>query len=122
MDNLPNHQFEVRPWGQFERFTLNEPSTVKIIWVRAGEEFSLQKHAHRGEFWHFISGDGEVTIGTEVKPIEENMEVYIEPNTLHRVKAGKTDVAFLEIAIGEFDEKDIERLEDKYGRAPVETQ
>ena len=36
-----------RPWGAFERFTLNEPSTVKIITVNAGQTLSLQRHEHR---------------------------------------------------------------------------
>ena len=28
-----------RPWGGFERYTLNEPSTVKIIEVAPGHRF-----------------------------------------------------------------------------------
>jgi len=33
----------MRARGRFERFTLNEPSTVKIITVKSGEAFSFAK-------------------------------------------------------------------------------
>lgn len=33
---VPDVRTERRPWGRFERFTLNEPSTVKIIHVEPG--------------------------------------------------------------------------------------
>ncbi len=35
----------------------------------------------------------------------------------HRLSAGSDGIQLLEIATGTFDEKDIERLEDDYGRA-----
>src|SRR5258706_508284 len=40
-----------RPWGSFERFTLNESSTVKLIYVQPGERLSLQRHESRDELW-----------------------------------------------------------------------
>ena len=55
MEGLSNYEKEVRPWGNFERFTLNEQSTVKIITVNPGEAFSLQVHGHREEFWRGVS-------------------------------------------------------------------
>lgn len=38
---------EERPWGNFERFTHNEISTVKILTVNPNEELSLQYHHNR---------------------------------------------------------------------------
>ena len=35
----------------------------------------------------------------------------------HRVEGGPQGLVFLEIAFGEFEESDITRLEDRYGRA-----
>ena len=58
MEALTSYEKEQRPWGNFERFTLNEKTTVKIITVNAGEELSLQKHNNRTEFWKIISGSG----------------------------------------------------------------
>ena len=52
-----------KPWGQFDQFTHNEISTVKILSVDKGGELSLQNHEHRTEFWRIISGHPLVTIG-----------------------------------------------------------
>ena len=67
MTTAPTPYHEDRPWGSFERFTLNEPSTVKIITVKSGEAFSLQKHKGRDEWWKILQGDGTATIGGQKK-------------------------------------------------------
>jgi mannose-6-phosphate isomerase-like protein (cupin superfamily) len=104
------------PWGNFRQFTHNTPSTVKIIFVKKGEAFSLQYHNNRKEFWKILSGTPEVTIGEVIIHAKAGEEFEIEPQTNHRVSAVANDVEFLEIALGNFDEKDIVRIEDKYGR------
>jgi len=106
-----------RPWGEFRQFTENEPTTVKIITVKEGEEFSLQEHNHRTEFWRIISGTPDVTIGDSTVRAKAGDEFEIPPKTKHRVHATGADAEFLEISSGEFDENDIVRLEDDYGRA-----
>lgn len=105
-----------RPWGQFERFTLNEQSTVKIITVNAGEAFSLQHHKERSEYWYIISGTALVTVGAEKREAAPGSSFAIAPGVDHRLEA-RDEVKFLEIALGTFDESDIVRIEDKYGRA-----
>lgn len=108
---------EERPWGNFVRFTHNKPSTVKILLVKKGEAFSLQYHNNRTEFWKIISGTPEITIGESLILAHRGDEFKIPPKTNHRIRAVDTDTEILEISFGEFDEKDIVRLEDKYGRA-----
>jgi mannose-6-phosphate isomerase len=47
-------------------------------------------------------------------------EFLVPAATTHRVSVDSSETSpaeFLEIATGEFDENDIERFEDKYGRA-----
>jgi len=105
-----------RPWGSFTRFTNNEVSTVKILHINKGEEFSLQYHTHRQEFWKILKGSPEIIIGNETKYPKEGDEFVIEPNTNHRIYAPVDDVIVLEISKGHFDEDDIVRIEDKYGR------
>ncbi len=107
---------EERPWGNFVQFTHNEPSTVKIITVHPHEAFSLQSHEQRTEFWHVISGSGTIQVGEHEFTIEVGKEYKIKPNTLHRISAADQPVVVLEIATGTFDEKDITRFEDRYGR------
>lgn len=108
---------EDRPWGCFERFTENEVSTVKLLHVAPGRRFSLQTHAHRAEFWRAIAGSGKVTVGTEVRPITSGDEVVIPAHTLHRLEGGPEGITVLEIITGEYDEHDIERVADDFGRA-----
>ncbi len=109
-----------RPWGSFTVFTNNEPSTVKILHIDKGEEFSLQYHTHRQEFWKIIKGNPEVIIGSDKLYPKEGEEFIIEPKVKHRINAPKDDVTVLEISRGEFDEEDIVRLEDKYNRVNEE--
>lgn len=122
MERLTHYVKEERPWGNFERFTLNEPSTVKVITVNPGEELSLQQHEHRDEEWRILAGAGAVTIGerrTEVRPGDE---FFVARGMHHRVSAGPAGLVFLEIALGQFDEGDITRFEDRYGRVPPPAQ
>ncbi|GGM67001.1 hypothetical protein GCM10010106_11390 [Thermopolyspora flexuosa] len=107
-----------RPWGAFERFTLNEPSTVKIITVRPGQKLSLQRHEHRDELWVALDPGLVFEIDGEVTRPDVGDRVLIRARQLHRLSCeGEAPARILEIAFGHFDEEDIERLEDAYGRA-----
>jgi len=106
---------EERPWGFFERFTLNQISSVKILTVKAGEEFSLQKHHNRAEFWRILSGKGSVVVGDDIFPAKKGDEFFVPIETNHRVTA-QEEMEVLEISLGEFDEGDIVRISDKYNR------
>ncbi|MDE1925308.1 MAG: phosphomannose isomerase type II C-terminal cupin domain [Patescibacteria group bacterium] len=116
MEGLSNYEKEVRPWGNFERFTLNEKSTVKIVTVSAGEAISLQTHEHRDEFWRVIQGSGIIRIGDTEHQASRGDSYFSPRHSEHRVEGGPEGLQFLEIAFGDFDESDITRLEDKYGR------
>lgn len=105
-----------KPWGQFEQYTHNEETTVKIISVNKGDSLSLQYHNNRSEFWKILYGNPLVIIGEEKIQAHEGDEFTIEKTVHHRIEAVNDDVKFLEIAYGNFDEEDIVRLEDKYGR------
>ena len=105
-----------KPWGNFRQFTLNSPSTVKIISVKAGEELSLQSHSKRSEFWRIVRGSGTVQIEDKKYSAIVGEEYEIPLGVKHRISAGLDGIEFLEIATGDFDENDIIRFEDKYGR------
>jgi mannose-6-phosphate isomerase-like protein (cupin superfamily) len=113
----PQPYHEERPWGEFIEFTRNTPSTVKIITVKPGEALSLQHHANRDEFWSVISGDGSATIGDTTLPLNPGDSHFVRRGTPHRLSGGNTLLTILEISLGDFDENDIVRLEDRYGRA-----
>lgn len=108
---------EQRPWGAFRRFTLNQASTVKIITVNPGQVLSLQLHRHRDELWVALDPGLQVTVGERTWQPEPCEEIYIPRRTRHRAAgAGPCPSRWLEIAFGEFDEEDIVRLQDHYGR------
>ena len=109
---------EERPWGNFERFTKDVLSTVKIITVNYGQTLSLQYHEHRQEFWRILQGDPVVTIGEKDVSAAPGYEFFIDKRVKHRVSAPAHTVVFLEISLGRFDENDIVRLDDRYGRTP----
>src|SRR3989344_7049344 len=100
---------EKRPWGGFERFTLNEKTTVKILEVKPRQKFSLQKHKTRDEFWKIIDNPVKVTVGKKIFKAKRGDEIFIPRKTLHRAEAYFKSVHILEISFGRFDEKDIIR-------------
>ena len=107
---------EVRPWGRFERFTLNEKSTVKLVYLDGGKRLSLQYHNNRTEFWKIINGPVKVQIGNEIKTLQTGESIEIPKKIIHRLIGAGPDATILEISTGDFDESDIVRLEDDYAR------
>ena len=105
-----------RPWGSFRQFTQNTKTTVKIITVKPNETLSLQSHAKRSEFWRVISGSGSVEIDGIKSEVKVGDEMVVPIGTKHRMSSGLSGMQVLEISSGEFDEDDIARYEDKYGR------
>ena len=105
-----------KPWGKFEQFTLNELSTVKILTVNPGQRLSYQSHGKREEFWHCIKGEVEVVIDGERHSLKEGEEIFIPQGAKHRLIGTKNQGKIFEISFGFFDENDIVRHEDDYGR------
>lgn len=107
-----------RPWGAFERYTLNQPSTVKIITVKPGEQLSLQRHTGRDELWVVLDPGVIVEVDGERATPAVGEKVLVRAGQTHRLAATNDGPArVLEVAFGRFDEDDIERLEDAYGRS-----
>jgi len=107
---------EKRPWGKFEKYIENKDCTVKLHFIEPDQEWSLQYHKERDEFLKIIQGKAEVTIDDKKIIANENDEFFVPRETKHRIKAKDKLVKVLEISIGNFDEKDIVRIEDKYNR------
>jgi mannose-6-phosphate isomerase len=114
---------DLRPWGKFVQFCKNEVTTVKIIEVEPGHQLSVQKHANRDEMWIALDQGLVALVGDDtvfMKDIEIAEEpVWIPRGTVHSVKNANVGLKarFMEISFGTFDEEDIERIRDDYGRA-----
>lgn len=105
-----------RPWGHFERFTLNQESTVKIIHIKASSGLSLQVHACRSEYWQVLDGDAVATLDGDSIMLKKGDSMFVPSGSVHRLVGGKSGARILEIAFGDFDEDDITRLQDDWDR------
>jgi mannose-6-phosphate isomerase len=103
---------ETRPWGEFHEYR----NGVKILVVNANEAFSLQYHHKRGEFWEVLEGTPLITVGEKTVEAKKGDRFFVPVETLHRINGGPTGTRIFELATGEFDEADIVRIEDNYGR------
>ena len=52
-----------KPWGDFEQFTHNQESTVKILTVQPGGILSSQYHLKRDELWLVLDDGAKVELG-----------------------------------------------------------
>ena len=107
-----------RPWGWFETLAVSERFKVKRIVVNPGASLSLQSHRHRSEHWVVVSGTARVTIGDDVRLVDENQSVYVPVGARHRMEnPGKIPMVLIEVQTGSyFGEDDITRYEDIYAR------
>lgn len=116
----PDEYREERPWGDFRRLVHNEPCTVKLITVAPGQRLSLQSHAHRSELWVFLDEGGIAEVDGEVSSPAVGERVFIPCGARHRLATSEDaagSVRIMEMGFGHFDEDDIVRYEDQYGRA-----
>ncbi len=112
----PLRLMEQRPWGNFEQFVHNESCSVKVITVEAEQQLSLQSHTMRSEWWIVLDEMMEVEIDGERRVVYQGEHVFIPVGARHRAIGLGQACRWLEIAFGTFDEGDIERYEDSYGR------
>lgn len=115
-DCVVNTLREERPWGGFKTLAKNCKVTVKVIEIEPYGRLSLQYHQNRMEHWMVVKGECVVTIDDKEFDASEGDEFLINQNIRHRIESKKEKVVVVEVAFGDFDENDIVRLEDIYGR------
>ncbi len=108
----------LRPWGSFTLLADQADHKVKRVTIKPGAALSLQLHHHRSETWTFVSGRGEVTLNERTFEVGPEQTVFIPVRSKHRVRnTGREPLVFIETQTGtSFDESDIVRFEDQYGR------
>ncbi|MEX0833238.1 MAG: cupin domain-containing protein [Actinomycetota bacterium] len=106
-----------KPWGKVTTFSLNQPSSVRLITIEPGGVTSEHYHQLRDEMWIVLDAGLVVQIGNrtvEAGPGEEFVVAAEEP---HRISnRGEKRGRVLEIAHGYTTEDDTFRLQDDYGR------
>jgi len=106
----------LKDWGSFKVFSKNETTTVKILEIKQDARISLQRHNKRSEQWICLEGEFEVVCGVDTVTLKKGDNIVIGQGIVHRAKGMDRYNRLLEISYGEFDEEDIERIEDDYGR------
>jgi mannose-1-phosphate guanylyltransferase/mannose-6-phosphate isomerase len=118
IDHAPSAAAVEKPWGRFEQYTNNMRSTVKVITVEAGGRLSLQYHHRRDELWVILDAGVQVELDGEILHPRLGEQLFIPRKAVHRLSSpGDGPVRILEISFGEFEEEDIVRLDDVYGRS-----
>jgi mannose-6-phosphate isomerase len=108
-----------KPWGYELIFAVTDRYCGKLIFVKAGEQLSLQFHRVKDETIYVQSGRAQFEIGNPGGPLDVEVvgpgrAFHLQPGTVHRVRALE-DTLLLEVSTPELD--DVVRLEDRYGRA-----
>jgi mannose-6-phosphate isomerase len=108
-----------KPWGYEIVFAHTERYVGKLLFIRKGEQLSLQFHKEKDETIYVHEGRIELEIGEpggtlDVEVVGPGHAFRLTPGTVHRWRALEDSVV-LEASTPELD--DVVRLEDRYGRA-----
>ena len=111
----------VRPWGSYFGWDSGKGWNLKTVYVNPGKRLSLQYHKGRSEHWTLVEGDATAMIKNssglmEMYPLRLGESFRVGKGTVHRLVSKKGGV-IVEVALGHFDEDDIIRLQDDFGRA-----
>ena len=122
-DGLEAFAFSARrvekPWGYELIWAHSEHYCGKLLFIRKGEQLSLQFHNEKDESWLVHSGRAKLELGDagqrllHEEVIGPGAAFRYRPGTVHRVTAIE-DTTIIEVSTPQLD--DIVRLEDLYGR------
>ena len=105
-----------KPWGSYE-VLLDQPTyKVKRITILPEQQLSLQYHNLREEHWTIVEGSGDIHVRGVDFQGKVGDRIMINKKEVHRAKANRDRLVFIEVQLGECVEEDIVRLEDQYGR------
>ena len=105
-----------KPWGSYEVLWRGSDALLKRLTILKGEQISYQYHLKRSEVWTVTRGTGLLILDGSYRLITAGDTVTINKEVRHSVEACSTDLIMYELQVGECDENDIIRLQDKYGR------
>ena len=117
-------EHDIRPWGEYQVLLDSPFCKVKMITVKPGGQLSYQSHKYRSETWTVVQGMAGYTLNGSDSVLMEQNTLYIPEGAKHRIRNINTvqdnkDMIFIEVQhsnAGIFDESDIIRYEDDYGR------
>ncbi len=111
-----------RPWGTYKVLDKSDKHWVKVLTLFPDQSISLQYHLDRSELWLCLEGEGKYKHGKTIGNLSSHsiypgISVSIKVGDVHRLtNTSFTNLVVIEIAQGVVDEKDIVRIQDRYGR------
>ena len=110
--------YEERPWGNYKVLHSEVTFQVKKLIVNQNKRISLQSHKFRAEHWFIVSGKGIVQLDSQEIEVFVGDSSNIPIASKHRISCtSKESLIFIEVQTGiSFDENDIIRYEDDFGR------
>lgn len=107
-----------RPWGGYTILEETDaPICVKVLTIKPKARLSMQTHEKRAERWFILDAGIVVNIDDEVTVTKPGDVVYVGIGQKHRITNVSNRLArIVELMYGEYDEDDITRIEDDYGR------
>lgn len=108
-----------KPWGYYEDILRLDTIVFKRIVINPKHSISLQKHKNRSEFWVVENGHGKMELDGSAFCLNKGNSVQINKGQIHRITnmSSTNYLEIYEVQFGICSENDIERIEDKYGRA-----
>lgn len=104
-----------KPWGYEDLVELNDTYAVKFLFMKRGEQCSLQHHEKKLETIIILEGELEILFNDEWKTYSKYDVLTIPAKGIHRMKAVNTDCLYMECSTPELE--DVVRHEDDYKRS-----
>lgn len=113
------NEYVTRPWGAYEVIGISAFHQVKHLTIDPYQRLSDQRHKHRSETWMPINDVLEVELHGHFITVAPGRTLSIGPGAWHRLRnPNEKPLIVVEIQTGRsFEEEDIERRDDDYGRA-----
>ena len=106
----------VKPWGREIKWADVEGCyTAKILHIKKGHKLSRQYHERKQETMLVLHGTLHIEYNDKLFKITEGKTIHIPKGVTHRPMAISEDVAIMEVST--WDDGDVVRLMDEYGRA-----
>ena len=106
-----------KDWGNYQILTQDFPVCVKILTIKPHSRLSLQTHQHRSEVWFALDTGLLAKVNKETIAMQPQERIIVPIGAEHRL-SNPTDhtIQVVELMFGRYDEEDIIRLADDYGR------
>lgn len=119
--SITAHKTVYRPWGYYTVLNSGNGFLTKCIQVNPGAKLSLQLHHHRSEHWVVLEGKALVIKGEQEHQLEVGGSINIGIEEKHSLQNPyDKPLKILEVQRGKMiSEDDIVRLDDIYGRVPL---